>query len=110
MASRALASARAGVRQPAAMTTPPGHAPVAPPPVISVPSPVAAVPEPMPPSLLAMPLVWFNAGADVFLRRLGPPGRFLTTTAGRNLLGWGGLLMCIAAAGIVAREAFGIGL
>ena len=31
MASRALASARAGVRQPAAMTTPPGHPPAAPP-------------------------------------------------------------------------------
>jgi len=79
-------------------------------PVIPIPpviAPVVAMPV-VPSSIGALPFVWFNAVADFFLRRFGPPGRFLTTNAGRNLLGWTGILLTVAAIGLGVCDYLGI--
>ncbi|MBL8797495.1 MAG: hypothetical protein JNM56_26580 [Planctomycetia bacterium] len=48
-------------------------------------------------SVLLAPLLWLNRTFDRTVGRLGKPGRWLRSAAGRTLLGWIGLL-CLAAA------------
>lgn len=48
-------------------------------------------------SALLAPLLWLNRTFDRTVGRLGKPGRWLRSAAGRTLLGWIGLL-CLAAA------------
>jgi hypothetical protein len=83
---------------------PAGEAPVVPPPRPQVP-PTAPEPRPAPAQsaidfrpaepapLVLLPIVWLNRAFDRTALGFGPPGRWLRSPGGRNLLGASGLLM-----------------
>lgn len=55
--------------------------------------------EPAPLEWWALPFLGLDICLSFVLRRLGPPGRFLVSSTGRNLLGYTGVLMFLAALG-----------
>jgi len=64
--------------------------------------------RPRPPRLraawLLAPVVWLNRAFDRCAARLGAPGRWLCSPAGRNVLGWLGVACLAAAAAWVIIE------
>jgi hypothetical protein len=73
-------------------------------------SPAAELPVQMPvvePSLWLRPLFWCNQQFDSWTIPLGPLGRWLRAPAGRNLLGWTGLLLLAVACGLAVYDWFG---
>jgi hypothetical protein len=60
-----------------------------------------------PPAAWLKPLVWCNRLFDACVAPWGPPGRWLSRSAGRNLLGWTGLLLLAATAGLALCDYLG---
>src|SRR5262249_23722874 len=60
-----------------------------------------------PPAAWLLPLVWGNRLFDACLVPFGPLGSWLRRSAGRNLLGWTGLLMLAATAGLALCDYLG---
>jgi hypothetical protein len=54
-----------------------------------------------------LPLVWFNQGFDACMAPLGAPGRWLCSSAGRQILGALGVLSLIAGVAILAGARMG---
>lgn len=58
--------------------------------------------------LVLMPLAGFNLLFDMMLVPFGPLGAWLKRRAGRNFLGWVGVLCVVAACGWLAADDFGV--
>lgn len=75
--------------------------------VHSTPPDLATPPLPSPaPEELAppAPLAWPNRLFDRAMQPLGKPGRWLSGPAGRNWLGWSGVLMLVVVAGLAVSD------